>query len=139
MSLSRSQLGIGAQLVTVRGQGFQINAPANWQAAGGANGVAALAPVAGSGTFGMVYSAVIGAAQADGVHDEDSLANATQQLAQQISQQNGGLRLISQVQTLNLNGQLANGLEMRGRSPLLENGASLPEHDWLITMPSNDG
>ncbi len=70
------------------------------------------APVGGSGTFGMVYGAVIGTAQAAGVNDEDSLANATQQLAQQISQQNGGLRQISQIQTLNLNGQLADALEL---------------------------
>jgi len=139
VALDRAQLGVGARMVTFRGQNFQINKPANWQTATGSDGGAALAPVGGSGTFGMVYGAVIGTAQADGVNDEDSLANATQQLAQQISQQNGGLRQISQIQTLNLNGQLADALELRGRSPLVLNGTTVPEHDWLIAMPSGDG
>ncbi len=139
VALNRAQLGVGARMVNVRGQNFQINKPANWLASAGANGSATLAPIGGSGTFGMVYGAVIGTAQADGVNDEDSLANATQQLAQQISQQNGGLRQVSQIQTLNLNGQIADAVELRGRSPLVQNGTTLPEHDWLIAMPSSDG
>ena len=139
VSLNRAQLGVGARMVNLSGQNFRINAPANWRAIAERNGGATLAPTGGSGTFGLVYGAVIGAAQADGVTDEDSLANATQQLAQQISQQNGGLRQISQIRTLNLNGQMANAMELRGRSPLVENGTTLPEHEWLITMPSSDG
>ena len=43
-----------------------------------------------------------------------------------ISQQNGGLWQISQVQTLNQNGQLADTLELRGRSPLVLNGTTVP-------------
>lgn len=139
VALNRAQLGVGSRMVNLRGQNFQINAPANWQASEGANGSATLAPIGGSGTFGLVYGAVIGTAQADGVRDEDSLANATQQLAQQISQQNGGLRQVSQLQTLNLNGHIADALELRGRSPLVQNGATLPEREWLIAMPSSDG
>lgn len=139
VALSRAQLGVGLRMVSVRGQNFQINKPTNWQASSGANGSATLGPVGGSGTFGMVYGAVIGTTQADGINDEDSLANATQQLAQQISQQNGGLRQISQIQTLNINGQIADAVDLRGRSPLLQNGTTLPEHDWLIAMPSSDG
>ena len=139
VSLNRAQLGVGARIATLKGENFRINAPANWQATAQTNGGATLAPVGGSGAFGLVYGAVIGKAQTDGVTDQDSLANATQQLAQQISQQNGGLRQLTRVQTLNLNGQLASGMELSGRSPLVENGMTLPEHEWLITIPSSDG
>ena len=139
VSLTPAQLGVGARMATLRGQNFRINAPANWQATEEKNGGATLAPVGGSGTFGLVYGAVIGTAQTEGVTDEDSLANATQQLAQQISQQNGGLRQLNQIQTMTLNGQIANGMELRGRSPLVENGMTLPEREWLIAMPSRDG
>ena len=139
VSLNPAQLGVGARMTTFRGQNFRINAPANWQMTAETNGGATLAPVGGSGTFGLVYGAVIGTAQTDGITDEDSLANATQQLAQQISQQNGGLRQLNQIQTMKVNGQVADGMELRGRSPLVENGTTLPEHEWLIAMPSSDG
>ncbi len=139
VALDKAQLGVGVRMAGFRGQNFRIDAPANWQAKAETGSGVTLAPAGGSGAFGLVYGAVIGAAQADGVHDEDSLANATQQLAQQISQQNGGLRQISQIQTMNLNGQLASGVELRGRSPLGENGTSVPEHEWIVTTPSSDG
>ncbi len=139
VALSHAQLGIGSPLVNHRGPNFSINLPANWQATGEANGGATLAPVGGSGAFGLVYGALIGTAQTDGVTDEDSLASATQQLTQQISQQNGGLRQLTQIQPMKLNGRLANAMELRGRSPLVENGTTLPEREWLIATPSSDG
>lgn len=139
VALTRAQLGIGARMTTLRAQTFQINAPANWQVVSGANGAGTVAPVGGVGAFGLVYGAVIGKAQANSVADEDSLAIATQKLAQEISQENGGLRQLTLIQPMNLNGKLANGLEMRGRSPLVENGTALPEHEWLVAMPTSDG
>ena len=30
-------------------------------------------------------------------------------------------------------------MEFRGRSPLVENGKTLPEHDWLIATARSDG
>ena len=54
---------------------------------GATNAGATIAPTGGFGTFGLVYGAVIGTVQANGaIMDEDSLANATAQLAQQLSQ-----------------------------------------------------
>jgi len=67
-------------------------------------------------------------------------ANATAQLAQQLSQQNGGLQQVGAVQTLKLGGpKWRTPLELRGRSPLVENGTTLPERDWLVTIASPDG
>ncbi len=42
VALDRAQLGVGARMVTFRGQNFQINKPANWQTATGSDGGAAL-------------------------------------------------------------------------------------------------
>ena len=139
VSLNFAQLGIGTAMVNRSGKNFRIDAPPAWQLTEDPNGGATLAPAGGSGTFGLVYGAVIGTAQTDGITDDDSLASAAQRLAQQISQQNGGLQQIGQTQKLKLNGKSANAMEFRGRSPLVGNGNTLPEHDWLIATASSDG
>jgi beta-barrel assembly-enhancing protease len=117
-----------------------MNYPSPWQVTDATNAGATLAPAGGFGTFGLVYGAVIGTVQTNGaIMDADSLANATAQLAQQLSQQNGGLQQVGALQTLKLGGQMANTLKLRGRSPLVQNGTTLPERDWLVTMGSQDG
>jgi hypothetical protein len=140
IALNPSQLGVGTRLTEYRGANFRMNYPSPWQVTGATNTGATIAPAGGFGTFGLVYGAVIGTVQANGaIMDEDSLANATTQLAQQLSQQNGGLQQVGALQTLNLGSQKANALELRGRSPLVQNGNTLPERDWLVTVASQDG
>ncbi len=140
VALNASQLGLGGRLTQYQGAKFRMNYPASWQATEATNTGATLAPAGGFGTFGLVYGAVIGSVQANGaVADADSLANATTQLAQQLSQQNGGLQQVGSLQSMKVGGRLANGLELRGRSPLVQNGSTLPERDWLVTIPGQDG
>jgi hypothetical protein len=140
IALNRSQLGMGSRLTQYQGANFRMNYPSPWQVTDATNAGATIAPAGGFGTFGLVYGAVIGTVQTNSaIMDADSLANATAQLAQQLSQQNGGLQQIGAVQTLKLGGQMANTLELRGRSPLVENGTTLPERDWLVTIASQDG
>src|SRR5882757_90050 len=140
VALNRSQLGMGSRLTQYQGANFRMNYPSPWQVTDATNAGATIAPTGGFGTFGLVYGAVIGTVQTNSaIMDADSLANATAQLAQQLSQQNGGLQQVGGVQTLKLGGQMANTLELRGRSPLVENGATLPERDWLVTIASQDG
>ncbi len=140
IALNRSQLGFDDRFTQYRGAGFRMDYPSRWRVTEATNRGATLAPAGGFGTFGLVYGAVIGTVQANGaIVDADSLAGATAQLAQQLSQQNGGLQQVGSLQTLNLGGQMANTLELRGRSPLVENGSTLPERDWLVTVASQDG
>ncbi len=140
VALNRSQLGMGNRLTPYQGANFHINFPSSWQVTDATNAGATLAPAGGFGTFGLVYGAVVGTVQTNSaIMDADSLANATAQLAAQLSQQNGGLQQIGAVKTLKLSGQNANTLELRGRSPLVENGTTLPERDWLVTIASQDG
>jgi Zn-dependent protease with chaperone function len=140
VALNRSQLGYGDRLTEYHGGNFRMNYPSRWRVTEATDRGATLAPVGGFGTFGLVYGAVIGTVQANGaIVDADSLANATAQLAQQLSQQNGGLQQVGSLQTLNLGNQTANAVELRGRSPLVENGSTLAERDWLVTVASQDG
>jgi beta-barrel assembly-enhancing protease len=140
VALNRSQLGIGSRLTPYQGANFRMNYPSPWQVTGATNAGATLAPAGGFGAFGLAYGAVVGTVQAKAaIMDADSLANATAQLAQQLSQQNGGLQQVGALQTLKLSGQMANTLELRGRSPVVKNGTTLPEREWLVTTASQDG
>ena len=140
VALNRTQLGVGSRLTQYQGANFNINFPSSWQVTDATKAGATLAPPGGFGTFGLVYGAVVGTVQTNSaIMDADSLANATAQLAQQLSQQNGGLQQVGAVQALKLGGQMANSLELRGRSPLVQNGTTLPERDWLVTIASQDG
>ena len=140
VALSRTQLGIGARMQRYRGANFWMNYPANWQASPDSNGGATIAPAGGAGAFGVVYGVMVSTVKASGgISDPDSLNNATLQLTQQLSQQNGGLQQIGLVASLRINGRDANAVELRGRSPLVDNGSTLPEHDWLVTVERPDG
>jgi hypothetical protein len=140
VALNRSQLGLGSPLTQYQGPNFNMKFPSSWQVTDATNAGATLAPAGGFGTFGLVYGAVVGTVQTNSaIMDTDSLANATAQLAQQLSQQNGGLQQVGALQSLKLGGQMANALELRGRSPLVQNGTTLPERDWLVTIASQDG
>ena len=139
-ALNPSQLGIGSSLTEYKGADFRVNYPSPWQVTEATRTGATLAPTGGFGTFGLVYGAVVGTVQGNGaVMDADSLAAATRQLAQLLSQQNGGLQQVGGLQTTKLSGQMANTLELEGRSPLVQNGTTLPEKDWLVTIASPDG
>jgi predicted Zn-dependent protease len=84
--LNRSQLGIGSRLTPYQGANFRMNYPSPWQITGASNAGATLAPAGGFGAFGMAYGAVVGTVQTKAaIMDADSLANATAQLAQQLS------------------------------------------------------
>ena len=140
IALTPSQLGVGSSLSQYKGANFRMNYPSAWQVTDATQTGATLAPSGGLGSFGLVYGAVVGTVQGNGaVMDEDSLANATTQLAQTLSQQNGGLQQVGGVQTTKLSGQVANTLELRGRSPLVQNGSTLAERDWLVTVAGRDG
>jgi len=138
--LTRTQLGLGGRTQTYHGRSFQIDYPSNWQASGSTETGVTLAPAGGSGSFGLAYGAIVGTVQADNaIIDADGLSNATAQIAQQLSQQNGGLQQLSAIQQFTVNGHLANALDLRGRSPLVQNGSSAPERELLVTLTSDDG
>ncbi|WP_255550793.1 M48 family metallopeptidase [Granulicella sp. dw_53] len=139
--LSGVMLGSCGSQVRFQGSRFSVSYPPCWKAVGGQDGSATVAPPGGSGSAGLTYGAVIGFAKqgGDGVSDAATLSAATMELAQRLSKSNGGLQQVSKLQALSLGGQMANAVELRGRSGVVEGGAQLAERDWLVAVARPDG
>jgi hypothetical protein len=138
--LNRSSLGIGDPMVVYQGRRFSISYPASWQKAEAKEGSVAFVPPNGAGEAGIAYGVLIETVRLqNGVTDEASLARATTALVQQLSRQNEGLQQVGQMTSLNLGGQAANAVELRGQSPVVEGGSALAERDWLVTITRPDG
>ena len=139
--LSASALGVGARMVHLQAARFAVDYPANWVKQEDSGGTVLLVPQGGSGGAGLVYGAVIGVAKqsGDGVYDQTSLDTATAALAQKLSDQNGGLQRLGSVGGMQVGGKMADGLELQGKSPLMENGTAVAERDWLVTVARPDG
>lgn len=139
--LSPAQLGVGGRLTSFQGQNFTLGVPQKWQTIRGNNGGVTFAPAGGAGAFGITYGAIVGTAT-DGqnaITDADQLSNATVALAQQLSKANGGLQQLNGTSSISVNGRAGMAMELRGRSPLVENGNTISERDWLITVAAPDG
>jgi hypothetical protein len=141
VTLSRAALGIDGRMADYQGARFALRYPAKWQANSDANGAVLFAPVGGAGASGIVYGALFDTLRLRGekVTDASVLPRVTQALVQQLSEQNGGLEQVSQIEGLTVGGRAANGVELRGRSPVVAGGANLPERDWLATVWRPDG
>ncbi len=138
--LNQAALGLNDRMVPFRGNGFQVNYPSSWQKGSGQNGGAAFVPQNGAGQEGIAYGVIVdGARWQGGVKDANTLMQATNALAQRLSQDNGGLQQASQLTSISVNGQPANSIELRGKSPLSDGGSSLAERDWLVTVARPDG
>ncbi|CAN5723800.1 hypothetical protein BH10ACI4_BH10ACI4_35120 [soil metagenome] len=139
--LRGSALGSCGTLLRLQAGRFSIGYPPCWKAAADQNGGATIGPAGGVGPDGVTYGAVVGFAKqgGDGVSDAASLKTATVALAQQLSEQNGGLQAVGQLQALTIGRQIANAVELRGRSGVVEGGAQLVERDWLVAVARPDG
>lgn len=127
-------------MVAYQGPAFSVSYPASWQKGESKNGSVAFVPPNGAGQSGIAYGAIIdGASFQTAVRDANSLAQATSSIAQQLSQQNGGLQQASDLTTLTIGGQAANAVELRGRSPVTDGGSVLMERDLLVTVARPDG
>jgi Zn-dependent protease with chaperone function len=138
--LSRTSLGLSDRMVTYQGPAFSVSYPASWQKGESKNGSVVFVPPNGAGQSGIAYGAIIdGASFQTAVRDANSLAQATSSIAQQLSQQNGGMQQASDLTTLTIGGQAANAVELRGRSPVTDGGSVLTERDLLVTVARPDG
>lgn len=139
--LGVSALGLKDKMVKLQGTRFSMSYPQSWQTSVDASGSATLAPVGGGGAAGIAYGAFVSVEKqtGDGVSDGATLAAATTALVQKLSQQNGGLSAVGQMQSLVLRGQIAQAVELRGQSSVVERGRPLQERDWLVTVARTDG
>jgi Zn-dependent protease with chaperone function len=116
------------------GQGFSIYYPDNWKVGGDAN-MTIIVPPSGSTQTGIAYGAIVGNQPSGG----GALDDSTQKLAQSMAQDNPGMKISSEMKSIDVNGTQARSLELSGKSPLLLNGEPLPERDWLVTFASPQG
>jgi Zn-dependent protease with chaperone function len=139
--LSAQQVGVSSGMQAYRGSDYSLSVPSGWQANAESNGGVTLSPPGGSGSFGIAYGTVIGKATSGARTGTDaaSLSNAALAIAQQLSQQNGGLQQIGQPSSITIGGQPGIALELRGQSPVAESGQALPEREWLFTVSRLDG
>ncbi|HZU44738.1 MAG TPA: M48 family metallopeptidase [Terriglobales bacterium] len=115
--------------------GISIQYPSNWKAATSQSEVT-IAPPAGASQNGIAYGVVIGASQDPNSGDLDQ---GTQNLMQSLQQSNPGLQPSGNMKTINVAGTQGRSVDMMGNSPIEQNGKPLPEHDWLVTVPSPQG
>lgn len=138
--LSRAAMGLKDRLVTYQGAGFSVKYPSGWKKGAGQNGNVAFVPQNGAGQGGIAYGALVDGAQwQGGVTDASSLSQATAALVQQLSRENGGLEQLGQISSIRVGGQMGNSVELRGRSPVYQNGVQMSERDWLVTVARPDG
>ncbi|HMC30644.1 MAG TPA: M48 family metallopeptidase [Candidatus Angelobacter sp.] len=112
---------------------FSISYPDNWKTAGDQNTVM-IAPQQGAGENGISYGVMIGAAQGGSTLDQ-----STQQVIQNMQQDNPGMQVSGDPQNVEINGVQGRSVFLQGKSPLQQDGKPLPERDWLVTLPRPDG
>ncbi len=139
--LSRSALGLNDRMVAYQGAGFSVSYPASWQKGEGQNGSVAFVPLNGAGQSGIAYGALIDSVRfKTSIMDANSLAQwRTSAVAQQLSQQNGGMQAAKPVGVGDCWRAAGECGGLRGRSPVADGGSALAERDWLVTVVRPDG
>jgi Zn-dependent protease with chaperone function len=115
-------------------QGFTIYYPDNWKVAGDSN-MTIIGPPSQQAQNGIAYGVIVGNQPGGG----GSLDDATQKLAQGMAQENAGMKISSEMKSIDVSGTQGRSLELSGKSPLMLNGEPLPERDWLVTLPRPQG
>ena len=135
--LSADQLAADQQLVTVPLPHGSIDAPPTWRMTTQADGSIAVAPRRAAGTFGISYGVLIGSST-DKSNSAAALQVASDRLARQLLKTHA-LKPNGPSSNLQIAGQPALARELNGTSPVADAGHSLPEREWLITLPRPDG
>ncbi len=140
LRLPKDALGLSDKLIFYNGRSFSISYPSSWQKGEGKDGSVALVPQNGAGDTGIAYGAIVDSTRLQNpVSDANSLAQATAAIANQMVQQNAGMQQAGGVSPMTVNGRLANAVELRGKSPVMSNGAQVAERDLLVTIARPDG
>ena len=137
MNVSYEQVRPSNNFKQLQQNAFSIAYPDNWQASGDQNsGAVTIAPQAGVTQGAIAYGVIVAGGQDP---NASSLDQATQDLIQNMQQQNPGLRVSGNMQSIQVNGLQGRSVILRGNSPVQRNGQPLPERDWVITLPYQSG
>jgi beta-barrel assembly-enhancing protease len=115
---------------------FTMSYPANWRVSGDQRSSVTIAPAAGVGERAIAYGVVVGGAQEQSA---GTLDEATADLVQTLQRSNPGLRVSGSLQPIRVNGQSGRSVSLVGASPLRQDGQTLRERDWLVTVARPQG
>jgi len=135
-SISFPQIEPSREAKQLQHSAFTILYPANWRVFGDQQSSVTIAPEAGVGERAIAYGVVVGGAQ-DRTAGE--LDQATADLVQTLQRSNPGLRVSGNLQRIRVNGQPGRSVSLVGASPLQQDGQSLRERDWLVTVVRPQG
>jgi beta-barrel assembly-enhancing protease len=135
-SVTFQQIRPSNNLNKLQHSAFSISYPENWQASGNRQSAVTIAPQAGVAEGAIAYGVVIGAAQDQ---NASSLDQAAADLVQSLQQSNPELRVSADVQAIEVNGLEGRSVYLIGTSSMHQNGESIRERDWLVTVPRPQG
>jgi Zn-dependent protease with chaperone function len=137
VNVSYQQVKPSGNFTQLQNQVFSIAYPDNWQPMSDQNsGGVTIAPPAGVGQGAIAYGVVINGAQDP---NGGSLDQSTQQLIQGLQQSNPGLSASGSAQNIKVNGIEGRSINLRGTSPVQQDGRSVSERDWLVTLQRPQG
>ncbi|HEX4604159.1 MAG TPA: M48 family metallopeptidase, partial [Candidatus Angelobacter sp.] len=128
--VSFKQIKPSGNFTQLKGDSYTISYPDNWKTAGDANTMI-IAPQSEAVQNGIAYGVLIGSAPGD----SSALDDATKKLADDLVQQNPGMRISGEIKPLEHKGTHGRSLELAGNSPLQLNGKPLPERDSVVVLP----
>jgi hypothetical protein len=133
-SISYKEVQPSDRFTQFQQSGYSISYPDNWKA-GASQSSITIAPPQAVDQNGIAYGTIISSANADA----SQLAQATEQLVQQLQKDNAGMKVYSSPTTIQVNGQQGRSTYLTGTSPIQHNGQPVPERDWLVTLPGPKG
>jgi hypothetical protein len=134
-NLSFKQVKPSDKFTPLQGEGFTLDYPDNWKAAGSADTML-IAPPQAVSEAGISYGVITGTNLSS---EAASLDEAVKSLSKVLLQQNTGMRVSGEAKPVTVNGIEGRSLELAGDSPLKQNGKPLPEHDWVVALPRAQG
>lgn len=129
------QIKPSGKFTQLQGEGFTLDYPDNWKAAGSADS-SLIAPPAAVSEAGISYGVIVGTSLSS---EAASLDEAMRNLAKGFLQQNPGMHVSGEAHHVTVNGVEGRSMELAGYSPLKQNGKPLPERDWLVALPRAQG
>jgi hypothetical protein len=129
---------VSSTLTTLQRPGYTLQYPDNWQPVSGSQTSVTIAPQGGVSRKAIAYGVMVDEFAPS--NPKAPLSQQTQELIKSIQQQNPDVRTVGSPQRITVNGVGGQSVDLMGNSPVEDsNGHSLPERDWLVTLPRPDG
>jgi beta-barrel assembly-enhancing protease len=129
------QIRPNEQFTEVHQNGFSISYPSNWSTASGQNSVT-IAPIAAVSQNAIAYGVVISSFEDPNASYLDQVAH---DLIENLVRTNPGMRKEGEIRGIDVNGVQGRTADLASNSPIQENAAPVPEHDWLVVVPRSSG